>query len=65
MIVGARSERNATRVRSGNLSVGGAGGPAFKLQKPPQMRMPVLRVLCEEPALSEVEGAGTTTAYTT
>jgi hypothetical protein len=28
-------------------------------------RCPVLRVLCEEPALSEVEGAGTTTAYTT
>src|SRR5580698_3006661 len=26
---------------------------------------PVLRVLCEGPALSEVEGAGTTTAYTT
>jgi hypothetical protein len=44
--------------------VGGTGGPAFKLQKPPQMRVPVLRV-GEEPALSEVEGAGTTTAYTT
>jgi hypothetical protein len=26
---------------------------------------PVLHVLCEEPALSEVEGAGRTTAYTT
>jgi len=26
---------------------------------------PVLRVLCEEPALSGAEGAGTTTAYTT
>src|SRR5258706_3081657 len=40
MIVGARSERNATPVRSGNLKVGGAGGAAFKLQKPPQMRVP-------------------------
>jgi len=53
----ARSERNATRVRSGNLRVGGAGGPAFKLQKPPQMRVP-------RPSRT-LRRAGTTTAYTT
>jgi len=45
--------------------VPGGGGPAFELQKPPQRGCPAFRVLCEEPALSEVEGAGTTTASTT
>jgi hypothetical protein len=34
------SERNATPVRSGNLRVGVSGGWAFKLQKPPQLRVP-------------------------
>lgn len=36
--------------------MGGAGGPAFKLQKPPQMRVP---------RPSRRRRAGTTTAYTT
>jgi hypothetical protein len=56
MIVMRESERNATRVRSGNLRVGGAGGPAFELQKPPQLRVP---------RPSRRRRAGTTTAYTT
>ncbi len=46
-----------TQVRPGNLSVGGAGGPAFKLQKPPQMRVP-------RPSRRR-KRACTTTAYTT
>ena len=53
----ARSERNATPFRSGNLSAGGAGGSAFKLQKPPQMRVP-------RPSRT-LRRAGTTTASTT
>ena len=50
-------ERNATRVRSVNLSAGEAGGSAFKLQKPPQMWMP-------RPSRT-LRRAGTTTASTT
>jgi hypothetical protein len=52
----ARSEPNATPVRPGNLRVGRAGGSAFKLQKPPQLRVP---------RPSRGRRAGTTTAYTT
>jgi len=53
----ARSKRNATPVRSGNLRVGGASGPAFKLQKPPPMRVP-------RPSRT-LRRAGTATASTT
>ena len=57
MIVMRRSERNATPFRSGNLRVGGVGGPAFQTAE--------AATDAGAPSFAQAKRADTTAAYTT
>ena len=56
-VVVDRSRHSLAARRVAHIIFGVAGGPAFREQNH-ESGCPILRVLCEEPALSGVEGVG-------